>query len=114
MSASREPQAWRSGQGQGWGGGVREAEEGARGVVHLGFAELVEVAHELQDVHARASRERERRAVVAQVLPERVPVAALLRLVAAGRARARVLLRLNNPVGDVEAPGGGRAHHQGG
>jgi hypothetical protein len=65
------------------------AEEGAPGGVHLGLAELVEVAQELEHVRAAAPRQRQRRAVVPQVLPERVPVATLLRLVPARRRPRR-------------------------
>jgi hypothetical protein len=66
---------------------VRMAEEGARRAVHLGLAELVQVAEELQDVSPAALRQAQRRPVVPQVLPERVPVAPLLRLVPARRLR---------------------------
>jgi hypothetical protein len=59
------------------------AEEGARRRVHLGLAELIQVAQELEHVRAAALSQAQRRAMVPQVLPERVPVATLLRLVAA-------------------------------
>jgi hypothetical protein len=65
------------------------AEEGAPGGVHLGLAELVEVAQELEHVRAAAPCQRQRRTVVPQVLPERVPVAPLLRLVPARRRPRR-------------------------
>ena len=71
--------------------------------MHLRLAELVQVAHELEDVHARAPRKSERWPVVTQVLPERVPVAPLLRLVAAGRTGAVVVLRVH-----LNATGGHR------
>jgi hypothetical protein len=67
----------------------RVAEERAGGGVHLGLAELVEVAQELEHVRAAAARKGQRRAVVPQVLPERVPVPALLRLVPARRRQRR-------------------------
>jgi hypothetical protein len=66
----------------------RVAEEGAPRRVHLGLAELVQVAQELQHVRAAAPGQLQRRPVVAQVLPERVPVPPLLRLVPA-RPRRR-------------------------
>jgi hypothetical protein len=62
---------------------VRVAEEGARCRMHLGLTELIQVAQELEHVRAAALRQAQRRAVVPQVLPERVPVAPLLRLVPA-------------------------------
>jgi hypothetical protein len=65
------------------------AEEGASRGVDLGLAELVEVAQELEHVRAAAAGQLQRGAVVAKVLPERVPVAALLRLVAARTRRLR-------------------------
>lgn len=65
------------------GGRVWEAEERAELSVHFGLAELVEVAEEFQDVGAAAVGEGERWAVVAEVLAEGVPVAALLVFVAA-------------------------------
>jgi hypothetical protein len=64
---------------------VRVAEEGARRAVHLGLAELVQVAEELEDVSPAALRQAQWRPVVPQVLAERVPVAPLLRLVPARR-----------------------------
>lgn len=66
-------------------------EEGTKLRVNLGFPELVEVPQELQHVRAAAPCKREWGPVVAEVLPERVPVAALLVLVAAqgGGARRR-------------------------
>jgi hypothetical protein len=63
------------------------AVEGARRRVHLGLAELVQVAQELEHVRAAALRQVQRRPVVPQVLPERVPVPPLLRLVPARRLR---------------------------
>lgn len=74
-----------------WAGGrrVRVAEEGAELGVDLGLAELVEVPEELEDVGAAAPGERERRPVVAEVLPEGVPVPALLVLISAGRRSHR-------------------------
>ena len=68
---------------------VRVAEEGARRAVHLSLAELVQVAEELEDVSPAALRQAQWRPVVPQVLPERVPVAPLLRLVPARRLRRR-------------------------
>ncbi|PPD79478.1 hypothetical protein GOBAR_DD23592 [Gossypium barbadense] len=65
-----------------WGRGIRVAEERAKLSVDFGFPKLVEVAEELQDVCAAAAGQGERRAVVAEVLPERVPVTALLVFVA--------------------------------
>jgi hypothetical protein len=59
------------------------AEEGAPRGVHLRLPELVQVPEELQHVRAAAPRQLQRRPVVAQVLPERVPVPPLLRLVPA-------------------------------
>jgi hypothetical protein len=59
------------------------AVEGARRRVHLGLAKLVQVAQELEHVRATALRQVQRRPVVPQVLPERVPVPPLLRLVPA-------------------------------
>lgn len=71
-------------EGAGAGGrGVGVAVEGTHVGMDLGLAELVEVAQELQDVGSAALGQRQRRAVVAEVLVEGVPVAALLRLVAA-------------------------------
>lgn len=64
-------------------------EERAELVVDLSLAELVEVAQELEDVGTTAAFQRERRAVVTEVLPEGVPVTAFLVLVAAER-RGRV------------------------
>jgi hypothetical protein len=61
----------------------RVAKEGPRRRVHLGLAELVEVAQELQHVCAAALGQLQWRTVVAQVLPERLPVTTLLRLVPA-------------------------------
>lgn len=61
------------------------AKEGAELGVDLGLAELVEVPEELEDVGAAAPGERERWPVVAEVLPEGVPVPALLVLISAGR-----------------------------
>ena len=52
-------------------------------VVHLGLPELVEVPEKFKNVGPAAAGQRERGAVVAEVLPEGVPVAALLVLVAA-------------------------------
>jgi len=66
---------------------VRVAEEGARRRVDLGLAKLVKVPQELQHVRAAALRQAQRRPVVPQVLPERVPVPPLLRLVPARRLR---------------------------
>jgi len=74
-------------------GRVRVAEEGARRRVDLGLAELVQVPQELQHVRAAALREAQRRPVVPQVLPERVPVPPLLRLVPARRLRRAAALR---------------------
>jgi hypothetical protein len=71
----------------------RVAEEGAPRRVDLGLAELVEVAQELEHVRAAAPRQLQRRPVVAQVLPERVPVPPLLRLVAARARRLRARRR---------------------
>jgi len=65
------------------GRGVGVAKEGAHLEVDLGLAELVQVAEELQDVGAAAVGKRQRRAVGAQVLPEGVPVPALLGFVPA-------------------------------
>lgn len=68
------------------GAGARRAglaEERAAGGVDLRLPELVQVPKELQHVSSAAPGELQRRAVVAQVLPERVPVAPLLRLVPA-------------------------------
>jgi hypothetical protein len=65
------------------------AEEGALRRGHLGLAELVQVAQELQHVRAAAAGQLQRRPVVAQVLPERLPVPALLRLVPARTRRCR-------------------------
>lgn len=65
------------------------SEEGAAGGVDLGLPELVQVAEELEHVGAAAAGEAERRAVVAEVLAESVPVAKLLRLVAAQRRERR-------------------------
>jgi len=67
----------------------RVAEEGAPGRVHLGLAELVQVAQELEHVRAAAPGQLQRRPVVPQVLPERVPVPPLLRLVPARPRRPR-------------------------
>jgi hypothetical protein len=50
------------------------AEEGAPRHGHLGLAELVRLAQELQHVRAAAPGQHQRRAVEAQVQPERVPV----------------------------------------
>lgn len=61
------------------------AVEGARRAVHLRLAELVQVAEELEDVGAAALRQAQWRPVVEQVVPERVPVPPLLRLVPARR-----------------------------
>jgi len=61
------------------------AEEGARRGVQLGLAELVQVAEELEDVGAASLRQAQRRPVLPQVLPERVPVAPFLRPVPAQR-----------------------------
>jgi len=55
------------------------------GNMHLSLPELVEVLEKLDHVRATAPRQRQWRLVVPQVLQERVPVSALLRLVAAGR-----------------------------
>ena len=68
---------------------VRVAEEGARRGVQLGLAELVQVAEELEDVGAASLRQAQRRPVLPQVLPERVPVAPFLRPVPAQRLRPR-------------------------
>jgi chromatin segregation and condensation protein Rec8/ScpA/Scc1 (kleisin family) len=68
-------------------GRARVAEEGTRRRVDLGLAELVQVPQELQHVRAAALRQAQRRPVVPQVLPERVPVPPLLRLVPARRLR---------------------------
>nr|ACN31423.1 unknown [Zea mays] len=76
----------------------RVAEEGAPRRVDLGLAELVEVAQELQHVRAAAPRQLQRRPVVAQVLPERVPVPPLLRLVAARPRRLRDVGRASSDV----------------
>nr|GMD62880.1 hypothetical protein GOBAR_DD23592 [Ipomoea batatas] len=65
------------------------AEKGTDRGVNLSFSELVEVAKEFQHVRAAAARQRERRPVVPQVLPERVPVAPLLILVPAQGSRRR-------------------------
>ena len=61
--------------------------------VHLRLPELVQVAQELQHVRAAAPRQRERRTVVPQVLPERVPIPTLLRFVTARRRKARARAR---------------------
>lgn len=63
------------------------AVERADGGVDLGLAELVEVAEEFEDVGPAAPGERERGAVVLEVLAEGVPVAPLLVLVAAAGSR---------------------------
>jgi len=68
---------------------VRVAKEGARRGVQLGLAELVQVAEELEDVGAASLRQAQRRPVLPQVLPERVPVAPFLRPVPAQRLRPR-------------------------
>nr|GMD70022.1 hypothetical protein TorRG33x02_055670 [Ipomoea batatas] len=62
---------------------VGVAEKGTDRGVNLSFSELVEVSQEFQHVGAAATGQRERRPVVPQVLPERVPVAPLLILVPA-------------------------------
>lgn len=62
---------------------VRNAKEGTRGVVHLGFPELVKVVEEFQHVCAAAYFRRERWPVVPKILAEGVPVSALLVLVPA-------------------------------
>jgi hypothetical protein len=64
------------------------AEEGAPRGVHLRLPELVQVPEELQHVRAAAPGELQRRPVVAQILPERLPVPPLLRLVPARPGRA--------------------------
>lgn len=58
------------------------AEERAELSVDFGLPELVEVAEELQHVGSAASFESERRAVIAEVLSEGVPVSSFLVLVA--------------------------------
>ena len=58
-------------------------EEGTRGGVDLGLAELVEVAEEFEDVGPAEAGEGEWGAVVFEVLAEGVPVPAFLGLVAA-------------------------------
>jgi hypothetical protein len=76
---------------------VRVAVERARRHVHLGLAELVQVAQELQHVRAAALREVQRRPVVPQELPERVPVPPLLRLVPVRRLRRAAPGRRRGP-----------------
>ncbi|GFZ13505.1 LIGHT-DEPENDENT SHORT HYPOCOTYLS-like protein [Actinidia rufa] len=63
------------------GGRVRVPVEGTYRGVDFGLPELVEVPEELEHVGPAAPGERQRRAVILQVLPERVPVAPLLVLV---------------------------------
>ncbi|KAG0460551.1 hypothetical protein HPP92_020848 [Vanilla planifolia] len=69
-------------EGAGTGGRrAGEAEERAAGDVNLRLPELIQIAEELQHVRAAAPLEGERRPVVPQILPEGVPIPALLRLV---------------------------------
>jgi hypothetical protein len=89
-------------------GRVRVAEEGARRRVHLGLAELVQVAQELQHVRTAALRQAQRRPVVPQVLPERVPVPPLLRLVPARRLRRAEARRRRRPAA-ARSPGSASA-----
>lgn len=70
-----------------WSWRVRVTKERAKWGVDFGFPELVKVPKEFQDVGAAAAGEGERRAVVAEVLPESVPVTAFLVLVAAESGR---------------------------
>ena len=66
-----------------WSWRVRVTEERAKWSVDFGFPKLVKVAKEFQDVCPTATREGERRAMVAKVLAKSVPVAALLIFIAA-------------------------------
>ncbi|GER34812.1 histidinol dehydrogenase [Striga asiatica] len=77
-AAPRLPE--RTGAGR-WRVGL--AEKRAAGHVDLGLPELVEVAEELEHVGPTAAAEVEGRPVVAEVLPERVPVTPLLAFVPA-------------------------------
>ena len=69
-------------------GGLGLPVEHAALQMHLGLAELVQIPQELQHVVAVALRQRHRWPLVLQVLPERVPVPPLLRLVPARRRRS--------------------------
>lgn len=71
------------------GGRVGVAVEGADWGVDFSLTELIQVAEELENMSAAAAGEGEWGAVVLQVLPEGVPVAALLVLVAATGTRRR-------------------------
>lgn len=82
--------------------------KGAHLGVHLGLPKLVHVTQEFEHVSSIASGEREWRPVVAEVLPEGVPVASLLGLIAARRLR---LLRLG--LRRVRGGGGGSCRRGG-
>lgn len=66
-----------------WSWRVRMTKERAKLSVDFGFPELVKVAEEFQDVGPAAAGERERGAVVAEVLAKSIPVTALLVFIAA-------------------------------
>lgn len=104
--------AGRAGAAIGVGGRVAAAEVGAGGGVEFGLPEVVEVGEELDDILAAAAGEAQRRPAVAEVLPEVVPVAPLLGLVAAHQWRRPDRAELAGmpeveAVGDRSVGGGG-------
>lgn len=57
--------------------------------VYFRLPKLIQIPQELEDVSSAASRERERRFVVLEVLAEGVPVSPLLVLISAARGGGR-------------------------
>lgn len=65
------------------GGRVRMAEEGAELGMDFGLPKLVKVPQKFKDMGPAAAVQRKRRAVIAEILAEGIPVSALLVLIAA-------------------------------